>query len=193
VCCSRLPMRLCAAQDVRRACPCWDARHDMHGSGRQVLMSRLPARGSPSQKAQCGIPKPHKFLYMIISFIIYEVGMHEQLWAGVDRKLQGALFYFIEMGRSLESAIWQESFYAHVDTFLAKVRSVPEVIESCFGADRVLIPTEWFGQLPDDEQKRRKTFSTRFRNAREKFLSIISPTSEISASTDLATPASRAR
>ena len=85
--------------------------------------------------------------------------MHEQLWAGVDRKLQGALFYFIEMGRSLESAIWQESFYAHVDTFLAKVRSVPEVIESCFGADRVLIATEWFGQLPDDEQKRRKTFN----------------------------------
>jgi hypothetical protein len=63
---------------------------------------------------------------------------HDPLWAGIDRKLQDALFYFNEMARSLQQpertpsnvaqqswgAIigtrWQESFYAHVDTFLAK-------------------------------------------------------------------------
>jgi hypothetical protein len=65
-------------------------------------------------------------------------------------------------------ARWQ-SFYAHVDTFLTKARSVPEIIESCFGADRVLMQTEWFRQLPVDEQTRRKKFSRRFRRARDKF------------------------
>jgi hypothetical protein len=64
---------------------------------------------------------------------------------------------------------WQESFYAHVDTFLTKARSVPEIIESCFGADRVLMQTEWFRKRPVDEQTRRKKFSKRFRKARGKF------------------------
>jgi hypothetical protein len=105
---------------------------------------------------------------------------HDPLWAGIDRKLEDALFYFNEMARSLQppertpmtGAIigrHSESIYAHVDTFLAKARSVPGVIESCFGTDRVLMQTKWFGQLPNDEQTRRKTFSKRFRKAREKF------------------------
>jgi hypothetical protein len=129
---------------------------------------------------------------------------HDPLWAGIDRKLQDALFYFNEMARSLQppertpsnvaqqssGAIigtrWQESFYAHVDTFLAKARSVPEVIESCFGADRVLMRTEWFGQLPVGEQTRRKSQSG-FARLGENFLSTISPTNEISVSTYLAT------
>jgi hypothetical protein len=89
--------------------------------------------------------------------------MHENLWAGVDRKLQDAHFAFDEMATSLPppertpmnvaqqstGAIidtrWQESFYAHVDTFLAKVRSVPEIIESSFGADCGSGPMrQWF-------------------------------------------------
>src|ERR1700730_7388619 len=109
------------------------------------------------------------------------------LWAGIDRKLQDAQFYLGEMARSLQppertpsnvvqqslGAIignrWEDSFYAHVDTFLAKARSVPGVIESCFGADRVLKQAGWFGQLSVDEQTRRKTFSKGFRKARAKF------------------------
>src|SRR2546426_526168 len=30
---------------------------------------------------------------------------------------------------------WQRSFYANLDAFLAMVRSVPEIIHACFGAD----------------------------------------------------------
>jgi hypothetical protein len=112
---------------------------------------------------------------------------HDPLWAGIDRKLEDAQFYLDEMARSLQppertpmtvvqqstGAIigtrWQESFYAHVDTFLAKARSIPEIIESCFGADRVLKQTGWFGRLTVDEQTRRKKFSKRFCKARGKF------------------------
>jgi hypothetical protein len=114
--------------------------------------------------------------------------MHEDLWAGVSRKLNDAHLYFEGMARSLQppertgmtvalqsagtiiANPWQDHFYADVDTFLAKVRSVPEVIEACFGADcgsRVM--KDWFDRLPPAEQSRRRTFSTKFRVHREAF------------------------
>jgi hypothetical protein len=114
--------------------------------------------------------------------------MHDDLWAGAHRKLEDALLYLDEMAKSLQppdrtpmnvvlqsaGAIignrWQNSFYAHVDTFLAKVRSVPEVIECCFGADRGSRPMrDWFDRLPPAEQTRRQTFSDQFRTDREAF------------------------
>jgi hypothetical protein len=114
--------------------------------------------------------------------------MHEHLWAGVGRKLQDAQLAFGEMTRSLQppertpiyaalqstGAIvdtrWQEKFYAHLDSFLAKVRSVPEVIESCFGADRgSRLMRDWLGGLSLAEQTRRQTFSNEFRADREAF------------------------
>jgi hypothetical protein len=77
------------------------------------------------------------------------------LWAGIDWKLEAAQISLHEMARSLSperttmtvvhqstgaiiSHRWEQT-YEHVDTFLAKARSVPEIIESCFGADRVLM------------------------------------------------------
>jgi hypothetical protein len=106
---------------------------------------------------------------------------HQHLWAGVDRKLQDAKFSFDEMARSLQppertpmdvvqqstGAIvgfpWQQdAFYTHVDTFLAKARSVPEIICSCFGADHVLMQTRWWDSLTPDEKTRRRKFSRRF-------------------------------
>jgi hypothetical protein len=131
------------------------------------------------------------------------------LWAGIDRKLEAAQISLHEMARSLSPArttmtVVQQStgaiighrwerIYEHVDTFLAKARSVPEIIESCFGADRVLMQTGWWCyDLSDDERARRKKFSRKFRKEREKF-STISPWNDIPASTDLATPMLRAR
>jgi hypothetical protein len=125
---------------------------------------------------------------VIMSSSHIEVAMHEQLWAGVDRKLQDAQLALDEMGRSLdppehttlnvvlESAgkiidtRWQDSFYGHVGTFLAKVRSVPSIIESCFGADRGSRPMkDWFDGLPPAEQTRRQAFSDQFRGDRQAF------------------------
>src|SRR4030095_100045 len=79
--------------------------------------------------------------------------MHEHLWAGVYLKLQHAEFHLQQMGRSLEpperaatnvalqmaGAIldtgWQRSFYAHLDAFLSAARSIPEIVQCCFGVD----------------------------------------------------------
>ena len=72
--------------------------------------------------------------------------MHEHLWAGVELKLQNAVFHLRQMERSIDrfeqteesaelqasGAIfdtgWQQSIYAHVDAFLSAARSVPEII-----------------------------------------------------------------
>jgi hypothetical protein len=79
--------------------------------------------------------------------------MHEEMWAGVELKVQNAEFHLQRMEQSLNlpeptalyvaleasGAIlgtnWHRSFYAHLDAFLSAVRSVPEVIQFCFGKD----------------------------------------------------------
>jgi hypothetical protein len=83
-----------------------------------------------------------------------ELLMYEKLWAGVGRKISNARSSLGEMGRSLQhdrraearaSAAsvpvgmptgWEESFYTALDAFLMTARSVPEVINCCFGEDR---------------------------------------------------------
>jgi hypothetical protein len=73
------------------------------------------------------------------------------MWAGAAQKLGHALFFYTEMQRALEpdrsheAAVmqshfgtgrnWQQPFYANLDAFLAMARSVPAIIECCFGKD----------------------------------------------------------
>ena len=121
--------------------------------------------------------------------------MHEELWAGVELKLQNAEFHFRQMTRSLESpertatnvaveasgAIidtgWQLSFYAHLDAFLSAARSVAEIIKCCFGVDKQLkIKVDqhpkmkvWFNQLCPEEQDRRREFWKQFQPHYEDF------------------------
>lgn len=114
--------------------------------------------------------------------------MHEHLWAGVHLKVEHAEFHLQRMGRSLEpperTAInvaiqaagaildtgWQRSFYAHLDAFLSAARSVPEIVQCCFGVDEGHPEMKtWFGQLPADEKLRRKEFKKKFKPAYDAF------------------------
>lgn len=113
--------------------------------------------------------------------------MHEKLWAGVELKLEYAKFHLEKMAGSLQppertthnvarqaaGAIidtgWQRAFYAHSDAFLAAARSVPWIIEACFGHDRNRQMKNWFDGLPIPEQDRRQQFSSQFKAARGKF------------------------
>ncbi len=105
--------------------------------------------------------------------------MHEELWAGVELKLQNAEFHLSQMARSLESpertaanvaleasAIidtgWQRSFYAHLDSFLSAARSVAEIIKCCFGVDKHPKMKDWFDELSADERDRRREFRKLF-------------------------------
>jgi hypothetical protein len=104
--------------------------------------------------------------------------VHEHLWLGVDGRIREAERSYREMGISIsppdhtwENAAliaagvdvnrpWQDTFYQHVSTFLAKVRSVPSIIEACFGTDRGSRAMRvWLDGLPPDERNRRETFS----------------------------------
>jgi hypothetical protein len=116
--------------------------------------------------------------------------LHEELWAGVLLKVEHANFHFSQMGRSIQpperthynvaieasGAIidtgWQRSFYAYFDAFLSAARSVPEILQCCFGYDPSHHMKAWFDALPDDEQRRRKEFSTRFASALNTFRSL---------------------
>lgn len=99
---------------------------------------------------------------------------HDHLWAGADLKLSHALFFYSAMSRVLvpdrshmagqdvvTGANWQGPLYAYLDAFLVMARSVPAIIEFCFGKDRV-IPRAIFDALDPDEQKRRINFSNEF-------------------------------
>ena len=80
--------------------------------------------------------------------------MDEKLWAGVELKLLYAEFHFDMMGRSiqppkqtsinvaLQASGWQRSFYAYLDAFLSTARSVPEIIQCCFGVRNDTIQRE---------------------------------------------------
>jgi hypothetical protein len=108
------------------------------------------------------------------------VAVHS-LWSGADLKIASANFFLGELSRSLQPPeqtainvvlessgaivgnLWQQSFYPRLDAFLAMARSVPDVIESCFGGDRVLIKTPWWKTLTSGEKTRRLRFSRQFR------------------------------
>jgi hypothetical protein len=111
--------------------------------------------------------------------------MNDQLWAGVQFKLECGQFHLTKMQEAIDpprldqwmaavessGAIigtgWHRKIFTYFDAFLAAVRSVPEVITCCFGADTVM--QEWFAKILTDEQQRRKRFSAEFDPARETF------------------------
>jgi hypothetical protein len=114
--------------------------------------------------------------------------MHEELWAGIGSKLQNAMFHFQRMEQSIQpperthmnvvlessGAIidtgWQRAFYAYFDAFLSATRSIPEIVQCCFGVDFGHPQMRaWFQARDEDEQIRRKEFSTRFDSAYKSF------------------------
>jgi len=125
--------------------------------------------------------------------------MYEELWSAVDFKLGSAEFFLQEMGKDLvpvslrsqstaaiqSSAgaivdnLWQKRFYPHLDAFLAITRSVPDIIQSCFGADprvnyKKRTPIrEWFTQLDTEEQDRRRKFQSQFTQHYENFSQLL--------------------
>jgi hypothetical protein len=116
--------------------------------------------------------------------------MHEDLWAGVAWKMDSANFFLQQMQRALDrlrdaqtaraeaagvtvSAQWETPFYANLDAFLAMTRSVPDIIQWCFGVDRVMSEKRWlkpwFDSLLSSEQTRRQNFSIRFKQYYDTF------------------------
>jgi len=113
--------------------------------------------------------------------------MHEELWAGVELKINNAEFFLEEMEKALlppdrtqmnvaqqtTGAIidtgWQRSFYAHLDAFLAMARSVPAIIQCCFGWDTSDAMKSWRARLSATEEKRRGEFTKAFEPAYETF------------------------
>ncbi len=110
------------------------------------------------------------------------------LWRGVDGRIREAERSYREMGISIsppdhtwENAAlvaagvdvnrpWQDTFYPHVSTFLAKVRSVPSIIRACFGKDLGSAEMrDWWDRLTPDERLRREDFSDQFRSDWETF------------------------
>src|SRR5262249_19338481 len=106
--------------------------------------------------------------------------MHEELWAGVELKFQHAEFHLERMSRSLDPpeptatnvaqqaagtiiGTWERAFYAHFDAFLSSARSIPEIIQCCFGVDLGHPEMKrWFNSLPEPEKLRRHQFSEKF-------------------------------
>jgi len=114
--------------------------------------------------------------------------MHDELWAGVDLKSSHATYFLTQMQKAIEPAkqtaltvalrstgaiignLWQQPFYANFDAFLGAARSIPEIIQCCFGHDRSPQMKSWFASSLDQaEQDRRKKFSRRFKRDYDKF------------------------
>jgi hypothetical protein len=107
---------------------------------------------------------------------------HQDLWAGVDLKIENASFHLDAMARALQppertalTAVmessgaliggnWHRPFYAHLDAFLSASRSIPEIIRCSFGADSgAKKMRDWFDTLGVDEQDRRRDFEAKYR------------------------------
>jgi len=105
------------------------------------------------------------------------------VWDAIEHKLDGADFFFGEMGRDLippyvgnptMAAIavstgavvghpWQRKFYHHLDAFLAITRSVPDIVRCCFGIDDSSKPMRrWLSSVGPAEIARRKAFQRKF-------------------------------
>jgi hypothetical protein len=101
--------------------------------------------------------------------------MHDQLWAGAEFKAAEAEYFLDRMGKVLlprrldpswhpayhgdAGPCWQPDFYYYFDAFLGAARSVPDVIQKCFGDDR---PKDWSPPLGSEEVERRKRFQIEF-------------------------------
>jgi hypothetical protein len=57
---------------------------------------------------------------------------------------------------------WRAKLSSHVSAFLVDCRSVPDIIQSCFGLDSKF--KKWVATLSLDEQRRRNKFKRIFRN-----------------------------
>ena len=110
------------------------------------------------------------------------------MWARIDFKLASADFFLQEMSKDLippdvenqnlkaisvsTGAVvhhpWQDRVYYHLDAFLAATRSIPDIIQSCFGKDPRR-DKSWFTALDLDEQKRRENFQFVFTTNYSKF------------------------
>jgi hypothetical protein len=98
--------------------------------------------------------------------------MYDELWIGVEFKLKEARFFLDRMGEVLvphyqhpaygPSVVkWQPDFYFYLDAFLGATRSVPDVIQKCFGLDPHS-PKDWPQPLNAEESGRRKMFQDEF-------------------------------
>jgi hypothetical protein len=116
------------------------------------------------------------------------IKMHDDLWAGVNVKNKYAAFHLLRMWRSLDpperthmnavleasgailDTAWQQSFYPHFDAFLTASRSVPEIINACFGTDTGSREMrEWYQTLDQEEKHRRSEFTRQFDDTRRAF------------------------
>lgn len=111
----------------------------------------------------------------------------EALWAGPELKSEYALFHLMKMRHALQpiddphyaamqamgtiiDTGWQRAIGPYFDAFLATARSIPEIIECCFGKDTATADLcLWFNALPTDEQDRRKTFHQQYAAKRRAF------------------------
>lgn len=65
--------------------------------------------------------------------------------------------------------LWQTRFYAHFDAFLSTARSVPEIIQCCFGVDQSRAMRGWLRGLDAAEISRREDFREQFALAYDSF------------------------
>jgi hypothetical protein len=110
--------------------------------------------------------------------------MHEKLWQGIEFKLREAEFFLDRMGKvlvppriadphwhpayGLSAAAWQPDFYFYLDAFIGAARSIPDVVQKCFGWDE-RSKNEWPSPLGPDEIDRRKEFQARFTDTYSNF------------------------
>ena len=98
--------------------------------------------------------------------------MHDELWAGVDTKLEQALDNFVRLQETVQryansvgpviEVRWRQEVSNHTSDFLSAARSVPDIIRSCFGHDMHHTMAAWFSSLPPDERQRRDAFGSAF-------------------------------
>ena len=113
--------------------------------------------------------------------------MPQELWAGPELKLEYARLHYVQMIRALDpppptahqvaqistgaivSTAWQRTFYAHFDAFLSAARSIPEIIQCCFGHDGHPAMRAWLKEMAVDEVSRRMEFRRQFGPAYKQF------------------------
>jgi hypothetical protein len=124
--------------------------------------------------------------------------MSVQLFKGVDFKVAEAAFFLDRMGKELvpprhrpENQLaqtlggsagrhgtatwdyhpWQDSFWFYLDAFLMAGRSVPDIIQKCFGADNPK-NSKWLKTLPDEERARRLRYQDKLEPLYRAFIAL---------------------
>jgi hypothetical protein len=121
----------------------------------------------------------HPCVYNIERFLRSRIHrMQDELWASVTFKLDEARFFFSQMGKVLVPARldtrthhpahgcpttkWQPDFYYYFDAFVGAARSVPDVVQKCFGLDPHSSKGKWACSLDANERDRRTKFQGEF-------------------------------